>query len=102
VLEPLDQVGALCAGAARGVERCPVRVRGLSVEVGAQVEQPLDRASLTTGAGVPEGLGDVGRRCPGLVGEELLQPTEEAEGDRLPEGVDGGAASDEQSGNSLF
>ena len=99
MLEPLDQVGALRAAAAGGVERCPVRVLGHPVEVGAEVEQPLGRPSLATGAGVPEGLGDVLRRGDGLVRQQLVQYVEETEGGRFPEPVDGGTASDEQSGH---
>ena len=39
------------------------------------------------------------RRGYGLVRQQLLQSVEETEGGRLPEPVDGGTASDEQSGH---
>ena len=56
MLQPLDHVGALRAAATGHVEWCPCGVVGHPVEVGTKAEQPLGRASLAPGAGMPETL----------------------------------------------
>jgi hypothetical protein len=93
--KPGDDVLLASPKAAGRVQGSSLGVVGDPIEVSSSGEEVFRRPTLTACAGVPEGLRELTGFGSGLPGEEFLHADEHAEGSRVPELVDLGAAGDE-------